>query len=162
MGKKEESGTEAMKSLSEMKTLFEDMATFMEKLAPASKKHIWKHAMHNKFKKKSSSTNGDQDEQTLQQKQVAKLLCDCVIIYIQVTFHLNKKIMEQKNINPKHIKKPKNSTKIWIVQKYKALEKDRFERESTYFSQILQEYSQSSLQFCFFTFVFSSFGFCFF
>ncbi|ETO08184.1 hypothetical protein RFI_29204 [Reticulomyxa filosa] len=127
-------------------TLFEDLAKFMKDLPTASKKHIWEHAINKKNKKK----NKTKIEKTSEQKQITKVLCDCVIIYVKVIyfifFYLNRK---QKTMKIDTVLPHVEPAAQWIFKKYKFLEKHRFEQESTYFADMLQEY-HVLFYFCFY------------
>jgi len=127
----EVSSTGKSKDLSTYDTLFEDLAKFMKELPAKSKKHIWEHAVIEKDKKGKVKTVFDKASK---QEQITRLLCDCVIVYIK---YLNRK---EKPLKTQAVLPYAEPAAKWIFEKYHELDRQRFEQESKYFPEMLEEY----------------------
>jgi len=115
--------------LSKFDNLFEDLAKFIKQLPAKSKKHIWEHAVIDKDKKIKKVY-----DKTFEQEHITKLLCDCVIVYVK---YLNRK---EKPLKTQAVLPYVEPAAQWIFDNYGDLERQRFEQESTYFADMLEEY----------------------
>ena len=111
--------------------LFEDLARFMRTLPPKSKQHIWEHAL----RYQNDAGQRQIYDETQNEKQINKLMCDWIIVYIKY-LDRSKAPLQTKIVLP-YVK----DISQHIYEKYHPLQKDKFERDKTYFAEMVEDYA---------------------
>ena len=116
-------------------SLYEDLSRFLKTLPPRSKRHIWEHAV------RIRTPDGKRVcDSTQSRRHINRLLCDLVIVYIK---YLDR---DRKPLPSATVRPHKEPVAQFIHLNYHSIQRGRFENDTEYFPQMLDEYVQSQIQ----------------
>eukprot|EP01083_Nonionella_stella_P210519 762067_1 len=108
------------------------LSKFIKVLPTKSRQHIWEHSV-------TIKRNGGKKtvlNETRDSKQITRLLSDAVIVYCKY-LDRDKPKLQRKEVDP-HLQQ----ITMYIYNKFKPLQRDRFENEKDYFSYMIQDFIQ--------------------